>query len=203
MKAATGEAVGAEAVTDRPGLHQAATAVVTAVSRDDKHGFSKPNAPAIRLLAGLGVEGDTHLGVTVQHRSRVAADPTQPNLRQVHLMHAEFHDELHAAGYQVAPGALGENVTTRGLDLLGLPRGTRLRLGAEAEVEITGLRNPCPQINDFRPGLLKLCVGRDAAGDVVRKAGIMGIVLRGGEVRPGDPISVELPDGPHLPLEQV
>ncbi|WP_174501560.1 MOSC domain-containing protein [Streptacidiphilus melanogenes] len=179
------------------------TATVTAVSRNAEHSFSKPNAPAIRLLAGLGVEGDTHLGVTVQHRSRVAADPTQPNLRQVHLMHAEFHDELREAGYEVAAGALGENVTTRGLDLLGLPRGTRLRLGAEAEVEITGLRNPCPQINDFRPGLLKLCAGRDADGNVVRKAGIMGVVLRGGEVRPGDPITVELPDEPHQPLERV
>jgi MOSC domain-containing protein YiiM len=200
----THEAAADEAATERTVVRQAtATATVTAVSRDEEHGFSKPNVPAIRLLAGLGVEGDTHLGVTVQHRSRVAADPTQPNLRQVHLMHAEFHDELREAGYQVDPGALGENVTTRGLDLLGLPRGARLRLGPDAEVEVTGLRNPCPQINGFRPGLLKLCVGKDADGNVVRKAGIMGIVLRGGEVRPGDPISVELPDGPHLPLEQV
>ncbi|WP_243638941.1 MOSC domain-containing protein [Streptacidiphilus pinicola] len=179
------------------------TAAVTAVSRDTEHGFSKPNVPAIRLLAGLGVEGDTHLGVTVQHRSRVAADPTQPNLRQVHLMHAELHDEMRAAGYDVAAGALGENITTRGLDLLGLPRGARLRLGAEAEVEITGLRNPCPQINNFQPGLLKLCVGRDEDGQVVRKAGIMGVVLRDGEVRPGDRITVELPQGPHVPLDRV
>ncbi|WP_201777577.1 MOSC domain-containing protein [Streptacidiphilus jiangxiensis] len=176
---------------------------MTAVSRDAEHRFSKDNVPAIRLLAGLGVEGDTHLGVTVQHRSRVAADPTQPNLRQVHLMHAEFHDELRDAGFDVAAGALGENVTTRGLDLLGLPRGARLRLGAEAEVEITGLRNPCPQINAYRVGLLKECVGKDADGNVVRKAGIMGVVLRGGEIRPGDPITVELPDGPHVPLERV
>ncbi len=198
-------------MTDQAVIHQTATvagaaiatATVTAVSRNAEHSFSKSNAPAIRLLAGLGVEGDTHLGVTVQHRSRVAADPTQPNLRQVHLMHAEFHDELREAGYEVTAGALGENVTTRGLDLLGLPRGTRLRLGAEAEVEITGLRNPCPQINDFRPGLLRHCVGRDADGNVVRKAGIMGVVLRGGEVRPGDPITVKLPDEPHLPLERV
>lgn len=188
-------------VINREGPHQGAT--VTAVSRDAEHRFSKANVPAIRLLAGLGVEGDTHLGVTVQHRSRVAADPTQPNLRQVHLMHAELHDELRAAGHLVPAGALGENVTTRGLDLLALPRGTRLRLGAEAEVEITGLRNPCPQINGFQAGLLKLCVGKDADGKVVRKAGIMSIVLRGGEVRPGDPITVELPKEPHLPLEPV
>ncbi|MEZ0065802.1 MOSC domain-containing protein YiiM [Streptacidiphilus sp. MAP12-20] len=178
-------------------------AMVTAVSRDAKHSFSKANEPGIRLLAGLGVEGDAHLGVTVQHLSRIADDPTQPNLRQVHLIHAELHDELLDAGFEVAPGAMGENVTTRGIDLLGLPRGARLRLGTEAEIEITGLRNPCPQINNFQPGLLKQVVGRNEAGDIVRRAGIMGIVLTTGEVRPGDVITVELPDGPHRPLERV
>ncbi|GCD94566.1 MOSC domain-containing protein [Embleya hyalina] len=176
---------------------------VVAVSRSGEHTFSKGNAEAIRLLAGLGVEGDAHLGVTVQHRSRVAADPTQPNLRQVHLIHAELHQELAAAGFIVAPGELGENVTTRGVDLLRLPTGTLLRLGAEAVVEVTGLRNPCPQINTFRAGLLKEVVGRDEAGNVVRKAGIMGVVRAGGEIRPGDPIRVELPAPPHRPLERV
>ncbi|WP_431949435.1 MOSC domain-containing protein [Actinacidiphila sp. bgisy167] len=179
------------------------TATVTAVSRDEGHHFSKPARGSIRLLAGLGVEGDAHLGVTVQHRSRVAQDPTQPNLRQVHLIHGELHDELRAAGFEVAPGELGENVTTRGVDLLGLPVGTRLRLGAEAVVEVTGLRNPCRQIDGFRPGLLRQVVGRDERGAVVRKGGIMGVVLHGGEVRPGDPIAVELPEGPHRPLERV
>jgi len=177
--------------------------VVTAVSFDGEHRFSKPNVAAIRLLAGLGVEGDAHLGITVQHRSRVAKDPTQPNLRQVHLIHAELHDELAGAGYTVAAGELGENVTTRGVDLLGLPRGTRLHLGGEAVVEVTGLRNPCLQINRFQSGLLKQVLEVDGNGDVVRKGGIMGVVLTGGEVRPGDDIRVELPPLPHEPLEMV
>ena len=177
--------------------------VVTAVSFDGEHRFSKPNVAAIRLLAGLGVEGDAHLGITVQHGSRVAKDPTQPNLRQVHLIHAELHDELAGAGYTVAAGELGENVTTRGVDLLGLPRGTRLHLGGEAVVEVTGLRNPCLQINRFQSGLLKQVLEVDGNGDVVRKGGIMGVVLTGGEVRPGDDIRVELPPLPHEPLEMV
>lgn len=176
---------------------------VIAVSRDSTHRFSKINQDGIRLLSGLGVEGDAHLGVTVQHRSRVAQDPTQPNLRQVHLIPAELFDELRDAGYEVAPGDLGENVTTRGLDLLGLPVGARLRLGADALVEITGLRNPCLQIDAFRSGLLKQVVGRDEAGGIVRKAGIMGIVLETGDVRPGDPIGVTLPAAPHRRLERV
>ncbi|NUT95601.1 MAG: MOSC domain-containing protein [Saccharothrix sp.] len=174
-----------------------------AVSRSAEYTFTKPNADAIRLVAGLGVDGDVHAGELVKHRSRVRRDPTQPNLRQVHLMHAELHDELAALGHPVTPGALGENITTRGVDLLGLPTGTRLHLGAEAVVEVTGLRNPCPQIDGFSDGLLKHVVGRDAEGNVVRKAGIMSIVLVGGEVRPGDPIRVELPAAPHTPLQPV
>jgi MOSC domain-containing protein YiiM len=176
---------------------------VVAVSRDATHRFSKINQDAIRLLAGLGVEGDAHLGVTVQHLSRIAQDPTRPNLRQVHLMHAELFDELRAAGYEVGPGDLGENVTTRGLDLLRLPTGTRLRLGAHAVVEVTGLRNPCLQIENFRTGLLKHVVGRDEAGAVVRKGGIMGVVTQGGEIRPGDTVLAELPAPPYRPLERV
>ncbi len=176
---------------------------ITAVSRSGVHGFSKPNESSVRLLAGLGVQGDTHLGVTVQHRSRVAKDPTQPNLRQVHLIHAELHDELRLAGHEVAAGELGENITTRGLDLLGLPRGARLHLGDEAVVEVTGLRNPCPQIDAFQAGLLKRVVGRDEAGDVVRKAGVMAVVLVDGEVAPGDTVRVELPAGAREPLRPV
>ena len=178
-------------------------AQVVAVSSNPDHSFSKPARPAIRLLAGLGVEGDAHLGTTVQHLSRIRRDPAAPNLRQVHLIHAELHDELGAAGFTVGPGQLGENVTTRGVDLLGLPTGTRLRLGADAVVEVTGLRNPCYQIDDFRPGVLKEVVGRDAAGAVVRKAGVMAIVLVGGEVRPGDAIDVEPPAPPYRPLVPV
>lgn len=177
--------------------------MVVAVCRGRGHHFSKPVVDEITLLAGLGVEGDAHAGVTVQHRSRVVADPTQPNLRQIHFIHAELHDELRERGYAVEPGQLGENVTTRGLDVLALPRGTVLRLGTDAVVEVTGLRNPCNQINDFRPGLLGKVLCRDADGGVIRKAGIMGIVRRGGAIRAGDRIRVDLPDGPHLPLERV
>ncbi|MFV2022544.1 MOSC domain-containing protein [Micromonospora sp. LOL_023] len=177
--------------------------VVVAVSFDGGHRFSKPVVNEITLLAGLGVAGDAHAGVTVKHRSRVAANPTQPNLRQVHLIHGELHDELRAQGFAVDPGQLGENVTTRGLDLLALPRGTLLRLGPHAVVEVTGLRNPCQQINTFRPGVLKAVLDKDEAGNLVRKAGIMSIVLDGGPVRAGDLITVELPALPHLPLDRV
>jgi MOSC domain-containing protein YiiM len=177
-------------------------AVVTAVSRNESYSFSKPTRDEIVLVPGLGVEGDVHAGVTVRHRSRVAADPTRPNLRQVHLMHAELFEELRDQGFEVDAGRLGENITTRGLDLLALPRGTVLRFGAAA-VTITGLRNPCAQIDKFRPGMLRRVVGRDEQGNLVRKAGIMGIVLSGGPVRPGDTVTVELPVPPHLALEPV
>lgn len=176
---------------------------VTAVSRSAAHTLAKESRPCIRLLAGLGVEGDAHLGATVQHRSRVARDPTQPNLRQVHLIHAELHDELAAAGFAVRAGQMGENVTTRGLDLLGLPAGTRLRLGDDALVEVTGLRNPCVQLDGIRPGLQAATLARDEGGALVRKAGVMGVVLAGGEVRPGDAIRAELPAPPHRALAPV
>lgn len=177
--------------------------VVISVSLSSNHAFSKLNQPSIRLLEGLGVEGDAHLGTTVKHLSRVARDPTQPNLRQVHLIHAELHDELAAAGFEVHPGELGENVTTRGIRLLELPAGTRLRLGALAVVEVTGLRNPCVQIDRFRPGLLGEVVGRDDSGAIWRKTGIMSVVISGGDVKPGDAIAVDLPPEPHRPLEVV
>ena len=177
--------------------------VVAAVSAAPAHEFSKERRGSIRLLAGLGVEGDAHLGETVQHRSRVRRDPGAPNLRQVHLLHEELHDELRAAGFEVGAGDLGENVTTRGLDLLGLPTGARLALGADALVEVTGLRNPCLQLDGFSPGLLEAVLDRDAEGRLVRKAGVMAVVLRGGEVRPGDGIRVELPAAPHRRLEPV
>ncbi|MFF9853499.1 MOSC domain-containing protein [Streptomyces litmocidini] len=176
---------------------------VTTVSSNGTYSFTKPNREVITLLAGLGVEGDVHAGVTVKHRSRVAQDPTQPNLRQVHLIHAELFDEVAGAGFEVTPGDLGENVTTRGIDLLSLPTGTLLHLGAEAVVEVTGLRNPCAQIDGFRHGLLKQVLGRDENGEIVRKAGVMGVVRTGGEVRPGDLIRVELPPEPYRPLERV
>ncbi|WP_197038516.1 MOSC domain-containing protein [Herbidospora cretacea] len=176
---------------------------IEAVSRSAQYTFSKPNEGVIRLIAGLGVEGDAHYGETVRHRSRMARTPGAPNLRQVHLIHAELFDELAERGFTVAPGQIGENVTTRGLDLLGLPAGTLLHLGPEAVVEVTGLRNPCVQIDGFQQGLMKAVLGRDDDGGVVRKAGIMGVVVTGGEIRPGDEIRVTLPDGPHRKLEPV
>nr|WP_236070621.1 MOSC domain-containing protein [Streptomyces polyasparticus] len=176
---------------------------VTAVSSNGEYSFTKPNRESITLLAGLGVEGDVHAGVTVKHRSRVAQDPTQPNLRQVHLIHEELFTEVAEQGYEVVPGALGENITTRGIDLLGLPTGTLLRIGDEAVLEVTGLRNPCVQIDGYQDGLLKQVVFRDEDGALVRKAGIMTVVLTGGPVRPGDAIKAELPTGPHRPLERV
>jgi MOSC domain-containing protein YiiM len=176
---------------------------VTAVSRSRTHSFSKAPEMSIRLLAGLGVEGDAHMGETVKHRSRVRVDPTQPNLRQVHLIHAELFDELNEKGFTVHPGDVGENITTRGIDLLGLPTGSILRIGDSAAVRITGLRNPCSQLDGFQRGLTAAVLDRDAAGNLVRKAGVMGVVLEGGDVRPGDPIRVELPAEPHRPLERV
>ena len=178
-------------------------AVVVAVSRSETHGPDKPNQERIRLLAGMGVEGDVHSGAKVQHLSRVARDAEQPNLRQVHLIHAELHDELAADGFSVSPGQMGENVTTRGIDLLALPAGARLHLGGEAVVEVTGLRNPCKQLDGIQPGLMAATLDRDADGELVRKAGVMGVVSSGGDVRPGDEIRVELPPAPHQSLEPV
>lgn len=173
------------------------------MSLSPEHGVDKRNAPSIRLRAGLGVEGDAHAGVTVKHRSRRARHPDAPNLRQVHLIHAELHTELRQAGFAVEPGRMGENVTTCGVDLLGLPAGTRLRLGGEAVVEVTGLRNPCAQLDDIQKGLMAATLARDADGGLVRKAGVMAVVVHGGEVCPGDPIQVELPPEPHRRLEPV
>ncbi len=177
--------------------------LVTAVHRSATYTFSKPTQSSIRLLAGLGVEGDAHLGTTVKHRSRVRRDPTQPNLRQVHLIHAELHEALTAEGFPIAAGQMGENITTRGVDLLGLSTGTRLHLGADAVVEVTGLRNPCVQLDGIQHGLMARLVHRDPDGAVVREAGVMGVVLTGGEVRPGDPIRAVPPPGPYRPLGPV
>jgi MOSC domain-containing protein YiiM len=177
--------------------------VVIAVCRNPTHALTKPTCESIRLVAGLGVEGDAHMGMTAKHRSRVAADPTQPNLRQVHLIAEEFHDELRAKGFRVAPGIMGENITTRGIDLLALPRSTKLHVGATAVVEVTGLRNSCAQLNNYQEGLLAAVVGKDAKGRIIRKAGVMSIVVSGGEVRAGDPIKVILPPEPHVKIERV
>lgn len=177
--------------------------IVHTVSRSDEHRFSKLPVPSIRLAADLGVEGDAHNGRTVQHIPHARKDPTRPNLRQVHLIHNELHDELKATGFDVEPGQMGENITTRGIDLLTLPRGTRLRFGEQTEIEVTGLRNPCSQLDNFRPGLMSALVERDSTGKLVRKAGIMAIVVTPGEVRPGDRITVTLPAEPHEALDRV
>lgn len=177
--------------------------VVVAVSCSGSHTMSKSGQAAIKLLAGLGVEGDAHLGTTVQHLYPMRRDPTQPNRRQVHLIHAELHEELRAAGFAMAPGEMGENVTTRGVDLLGLPAGTRLHLGDAAIIEVTGLRNPCHQLNKLRPGLMAATLDRDADGNLIRKAGVMAVVIAGGTVRAGDRIAIELPAAPHQPLQPV
>ncbi len=177
--------------------------VVTAVSASAAHRFSKQPQTQVRLVAGVGVEGDAHAGVTVQHRSRVRRDPSRPNLRQVHIIHAELHDELRSAGFPVDAGDMGENVTTRGIDVLSLPRGTRLHLGATAVVEVTGLRNPCYQLDDFQAGLTQATLDRDQDGGLVRKAGVMTIVLVGGDVCRDDVVVVELPPPPYLPLGPV
>ncbi len=179
------------------------TGFVVAVAKDGGHRFSKAPLAVIRIIAGLGVEGDAHAGITVQHRSRVAVDPTQPNLRQVHLIHTELFEELGHKGFVVAPGDMGENIATRGVDLLGLPRGSLLRVGQKVVLEVTGLRNPCAQIERFQSGLLAAVLGRGPNGEVIRKAGIMTIVREGGIVQPKDVIAVELPPLPHLPLERV
>lgn len=178
-------------------------AIVVAVCASAGHSFSKARCESINLLTGLGVEGDAHLGVTVKHRSRVAADPSQPNLRQVHLLQAELFDELAEQGFDVEPGGVGENITTRGIDLLGLPRGARLRIGEAAVVEITGLRNPCKQLDNFQSGLMKAVLDRDDAGALVRKAGVMAVVITGGLVKAGDGIGISMPAVPHLKLEPV
>ncbi|MEO0374390.1 MAG: MOSC domain-containing protein [Cyanobacteria bacterium P01_A01_bin.17] len=178
-------------------------AKVIAVSRNQTHTFYKSNQKSIQLLAGLGVEGDAHMGQTVKHRSRVASDPNQPNLRQVHLIHTELHSELRASGFNIAPGQMGENITTQGIQLLDLPRGKRLHMGETAVIEVTGLRNPCAQLDQFQPGLMAAVLDHDAQGKLIRKAGIMAIVLVEGTVSPQDPICTELPPPPYQTLERV
>lgn len=177
------------------------SARVIALAISPTHTMSKPTRDRIRLLEGLGVEGDAHMGTTVKHRSRVAANPSAPNLRQVHLIHAELFDELRGKGFDIAPGQMGENITTSGIDLLALPRGTRLHLG-DAAIEITGLRNPCTQLDGIQPGLMEALLERTPDG-LVRKAGVMAIVIKTGDVANGDPIQAELPTAPHERLKPV
>jgi MOSC domain-containing protein YiiM len=168
---------------------------VVAVAAAPGHQLSKRIVPEIRLVEGLGIQGDAHLGQTTQHQTQVRSDPTRPNLRQVHLMHAELFPELAAKGYEIGPAMLGENITTEGVDVLSLPRGTLLRIGRDAVVQLTGLRNPCRQLDAFRPGLAQAMFGKDENGELVRKAGVMSIVVSGGAIRAGDVIIVDVPAG--------
>lgn len=177
--------------------------IVIAVARDAKHRFSKQLVSEISIVAGEGIEGDAHKGVTVKHRSRVRADPTQPNLRQVHLIQAELFDELTEKGFDISPAQLGENITTRGVDLLALPKSTILKIGNDVVLEITGLRNPCSQIEKYETGLLGAVLDKTESGELVRKSGVMSIVLKGGNVQAGDSIEIELPPLPHEKLERV
>lgn len=176
---------------------------VIAVAATSTHTFSKSTQATITVVAGLGVHGDAHCGATVKHRSRVARDPTQPNLRQVHLIHGELFAELRLQGFNVEAGQLGENITTEGVDLLALPQGTELQVGPQVVLQLTGLRNPCEQLNQFQPGLMAALVHRAPDGRLVRKAGVMSVVRTGGLVRPGDEVRVRLPAGPHRALERV
>ena len=176
---------------------------VIAVAKDEGHNFSKKLVPEIEIIVGLGVDGDAHLGKKVNHRSRVKVDPTQPNLRQVHLIHSELFAEVAEKGFSVNPADLGENITTEGVDLLSLPRHAVLEIGEDVCLEVTGLRNPCAQIDNFQKGLLAAVLDKGPNGEVVRKSGIMTVVLNGGRVRAGDAINVKLPDPPFVPLERV
>jgi MOSC domain-containing protein YiiM len=197
---AVGKAVGR---TPAPGHDGVMNGVIVAVALRGPRAFGKEVCPDVRLIPGFGVEGDVHGGATVRHRSRMRRTPGAPNLRQVHLIHGELHDELAEAGFAVGPGEMGENMTTRGVALLDLPVGTTLRLGPEAVIELTGLRNPCPQLDGLHPGLRAAVLDHDTAGNLVRKAGVMAVVLTGGVVRAGDAVEVTLPAPPHRPLEPV
>lgn len=177
-------------------------AQIHALSLNPEHGFHKYPVSSLKLIKNVGVQGDAHAGVTVKHRSRVKQDPTQPNLRQVHLIHLELLDELRDKGFQVQPGELGENITTCRLDLLSLPRGTELHISGTT-IEITGLRNPCKQLDDWQPGLMNAVLDRDAEGQLIRKCGVMGVVKKGGKISINDVIQVVLPPHSHFPLEKV
>lgn len=177
--------------------------VVVAVSRSAEYTFSKPNEESIKLIEGFGVEGDAHAGKTVKHRYLVGKDPARPNIRQIHLIHAALLDELTEKGFSVGPGQLGENITTRDVDLLALPTGTKLTIGSDVLIELTALRNPCVQIDNFQKGMLKEVLYKDQDGSLVRRTGVMGIILKGGIVKPDDEIVVKLPPEPHHLLEYV
>ena len=177
------------------------SARVLALSLSPTHTFSKSPQQRLKLVAEHGVEGDAHFGVTVKHRSRVAKNPDAPNLRQVHLIHQEMLDRVASSGLDLKPGDIGENILTAGVDLLALSRGARLQMGS-AEVEVTGLRNPCLQLDNFKPGLRRAFLQKRANGEIIRLAGVMAIVAKTGEVSLDDLSKVTSPTT-HTPLEVV
>ena len=183
--------------------HSGIKATVVSVSASGKHNFSKQPMSEISLIKEIGIEGDAHAGKKIQHRSRAAKDPDQPNLRQIHLIQEELFSDLKMAGFDIGPGDIGENITTKGIDLLNLPKGTILKIGSSALIEITGLRNPCIQTDSFREGLMSALVEKEPNGYIRRKAGVMGIVLEGGSIKPGDLIRIDLPAEPRNKLEPV
>ena len=177
--------------------------IVKSVSKSKTHSFSKFKSNTITLIKGMGVKGDAHMGLTVKHRSRVAKDPNQPNLRQVHLIHSELFEELEKKGFYIQNGEMGENITTTGIDLLNLPKDTLLSIGSTSKIKITGLRNPCTQLNSIQEGLMDAVLDKDKQGNLIRKAGIMGVVIEEGEIRPGDKINIQFPPAPYIKLDRV
>ena len=141
------------------------------------------------------MEGDAHAGPFVRHRHLARRHPKMPNLRQVHLIPSELFQALRADGYELRPGDLGENILTAGLDLEALPLGTILKLGAEAAIELTGLRTPCVLIDRFKPGLKRRMLVEEYGRPRFR-CGVMAVVRSSGRISTGDAIAVRLPSEP-------
>jgi MOSC domain len=165
---------------------------VVAVAADRGHRFSKPTRDRIVLLEGHGVEGDAHAGPFVRHRYLARRRPRVPNLRQVHLIPSELFRSLSEAGFEVAAGDLGENITTTGLDLERMPLGTLIEFGLMAMIELTGLRTPCVLIDRFQAGLKRQVLSSDETGPPF-KCGVLGVVRSGGPVAAGDAARARLP----------
>lgn len=178
-------------------------ASVVSLSTSPTHSMSKKKVTQVELIKGIGISGDAHAGKKVKHRSRVRQNPDQPNLRQVHLIHSELFEELSTKGFMIKAGEMGENITTKGIDLLALSKGCILSIGSDVKVEITGLRNPCDQLNGLQEGLLNAVLDKDGNGKLIRKAGIMGVVLTSGIVKNGDKIIEFYQPEKHQALERV
>jgi MOSC domain-containing protein YiiM len=179
--------------------HDSKESSVVAVHRKEEYGVFKEIQESVHLVKGFGVQGDAHMGTLVQHRYNKKQNPNQPNLRQVHLIQAELFDDLKELGLIVKPGEMGENITTRNIDIINLPLDTKLHLGDSAILQLTGLREPCGQLNTVQKGLKNAVL--DESGK--SRVGVMSVVLRGGAVKADDLIRVELPSEPHQDLQPV